>query len=71
MMRFYKLTSVFTGEDYYIRPDLIDYYKYTDEGVLLRINNMRLEVSKVDFTNMMILEGVDEYWNTPQFIEFQ
>ena len=63
-MRFYKLTSVSTGEDYYIRPDLIDYYKYTDEGVLLRINNMRLEVSKVDFTNMLILEGVDEYWQT-------
>ena len=60
-MRFYKLTSVLTGEDYYIRPDLIDFYKYTDNGVLLRIKNMRIEVSKVDFTNMLILEGVDEY----------
>ena len=63
-MRFYKLTSVLTGEDYYIRPDLIDFYKYTDNGVLLRIKNMRIEVSKVDFTNMLILEGVDEYWQT-------
>ena len=61
-MRFYKLTSVLTGEDYYIRPDLIDFYKYTDDGVLLRIKNMRIEVSKADFTNMLILEGVDEYW---------
>ena len=60
-MRFYKLTSVLTGEDYYIRPDLIDFYKYTDDGVLLRIKNMRIEVSKIDFTNMMILEGVEEY----------
>lgn len=60
-MRFYKLTSVLTGDDYYIRPDSIDFYKYTDDGVLLCIKNMRIEVSKVDFTNMLILEGVDEY----------
>ena len=61
-MRFYKLTSVVYGNEYYVRPDSIDFYKYTDDGVLLRIKNMRLEVSKVDFKNMLILEGIDEYW---------
>ena len=72
-MRFYKLTSVLTGDDYYIRPDMIEFYRYTDDGVMLSVNNIRLEVSKSDFTNMLILEGIDVYWqthNTQHTIEF-
>lgn len=70
MKTFYKLTSVYTGEDYYIRPDMIDFYKYTNEGVMIIVKNMRLEVSKVDFTNMLILEGIDENWHIQHIIEF-
>lgn len=61
-MTFYKLTSVLTGEDYYMNPTSIDYYKYTDSGVMIIAKNLRLEVSKSDFTNMLILEGINEYW---------
>ena len=70
-MRFYKLTSVLTGDDYYIRPDMIDYYRYTDDGVMMIVKSMRLEVSKSDFTNMLFLEGIDEYWHTQHTIEYQ
>lgn len=59
-MTFYKLRSVMSGEEYYIRPDLIDFYKYTNDGVLLRVKNMRLEVFKSDFKNMMFLENNKE-----------
>lgn len=70
-MRFYKLTSVLTGDDYYIRPDMIDFYRYTDDGVMIIAKKMRMEVSKSDFTNMLILEGIDEYWHTQHTIEYQ
>lgn len=60
-MTFYKLTSVVNGEDYYINPHSIDFYYYTDRGVMLIIKNMTTEVSKYDFENMMILEGGEEY----------
>lgn len=70
-MRFYKLTSVLTGDGYYITPDMIDFYRYTDDGVMMSVKNMRLEVSKSDFTNMLILEGIDEYWHTQHTIEYQ
>ena len=66
-MRFYKLTSVATGDDYYINPEMIDFYRYSqysDDCVMVYVNKTRLDVSKIDFTNMMILEGVDEYWQT-------
>ena len=69
-MRFYKLTSVITGDCYYIRPDMIDYYRYTDDGVMIIVKNMRLEVYKSGFTNMLIIEGIDEYWHTQHTIEF-
>lgn len=69
-MRFYKLTSVITGDSYYIRPDMIDFYRYTDDGVMMSVKNMRLEVSKSSFTNMLILEGIDEYWHAQHTIEF-
>ena len=63
-MRFYKLTSVVNGEDYYIKPESIDFYYYTDKGVMVIIKNMTAEVLESDFKNMLILEGVDEYWQT-------
>lgn len=61
MKTFYKLTSVVTGEDYYIKPESIDFYYYTDKGVMVIIKNMTTEVSKSDFINMLIQEGIDEY----------
>ena len=64
-MRFYKLTSVTTGDDYYINPNMIEFYRYSqysDDCVMVYVNKTRLDVSKIDFTNMLILEGVDEYW---------
>ena len=63
-MRFYKLTSVTTGDDYYINPNMIEFYRYSDDYVMVYVNKTRLDVSKIDFTNMLILEGVDEYWQT-------
>ena len=63
-MRFYKLTSVTTGDDYYINPNMIEFYSYSDDCVMVYVNKTRLNVSKIDFTNMLILEGVDEYWQT-------
>ena len=60
-MRFYKLTSVTTGDDYYINPNMIEFYRYPDDCVMVYVNKTRLNVSKIDFTNMLILEGVDEY----------
>ena len=45
-----------------MNPTSIDYYKYTDSGVMIIAKNLRLEVSKSDFTNMLILEGINEYW---------
>ena len=66
-MRFYKLTSVTTGDDYYINPNMIEFYRYSqdsDDCVMVYVNKTRLDVSKIDFTNMLILEDVDEYWQT-------
>ena len=62
-MTFYKLKGLISGEYYYMRPETIDYYRYTDDGVMIIAKKMRMEVSKTDFTNMLILEGIDEYWH--------
>lgn len=70
-MTFYKLKGLISGEYYYIRPETIDYYRYTDDGVMIIAKKMRMEVSKSDFTNMLILEGIDEYWHTQHTIEYQ
>lgn len=53
-MTFYKLKGLISGEYYYMRPETID-------GVMIIAKKMRMEVSKSDFTNMLILEGIDEY----------
>lgn len=60
-MTFYKLKGLISGEYYYIKPEDIDFYRYTDDGVMIRVKQMPMEVSKSDFTNMLILEGIDEY----------
>ena len=70
-MTFYKLKGLISGEYYYIKPEDIDFYRYTDDGVMIRVKQMPMEVSKSDFTNMLILEGIDEYWHTQHTIEYQ
>lgn len=70
-MRFYKLTDVETSDDLYVNPKIIEFYTYSDKGVIIHTNKYTMHVDKSDFTNMLILEGIDEYWHTPQFIEFQ
>lgn len=70
-MTFYKLKGLISGEYYYINPEDIDFYRYTDDGVMIRVKQMPMEVSKSDFTNMLILEGIDEYWHTQHTIEYQ
>ena len=52
-MNFYKLLDIELGSNVYINPKSIVYYVYHDTYV-----------DKSDFTNMLILEGVDEYWQT-------
>ena len=60
-MNFYKLTDIITHDEIYLNPKKINFYVYTNDGVMIDTDSIRIEVSKVDFTNMMILEGVDEY----------
>ena len=72
MMNFYKLTLVEDGKDIYVNPKSIMCYIYKDNNVDIFLNGGDyITVSEVDFTNMMILEGVDEYWNTQASTEFQ
>ena len=73
MMNFYKLTPTEDDKDIYINPKSIMAYYYKDEytvNIFLNGGDY-IPVSKSDFINMMILEGGSEYWNTPQFIEYQ
>lgn len=62
MITFYKLLDVDCKENIYVNPKHIERYTYYDYVVEIRftsgvINN----VSKSDFENMLILEGIDEY----------
>ena len=77
-MNFYKLTLVgdgkdiyVDGKDIYVNPKSIMCYTYEENNVNIFLSGGYVTVSAVDFTNMMILEGVDEYWNTQPSIEFQ
>lgn len=71
-MRFYKLTLVEDGKDIYVNPKSIMCYIYEENNVNIFLNGGDyITVSEIDFTNMMILEGVDEYWNTHASTEFQ
>ena len=71
-MNFYKLTLVEDGKDIYVNPKSIMGYIYEDNNVDIFLNGGDyITVDKSDFENMLILEGVDEYWNTQQSTEFQ
>ena len=64
-MNFYKLLDIELGLDVYINPKSIEYYVYHDTYVEVYLHTQQyMHVDKSDFTNMMILEGVDEYWQT-------
>ena len=68
-MTFYKLKSIENGKDIYINPNLIICYFYVndkdDSDVNIIFNSGDYAtVSKSDFENMLILEGIDEYWQT-------
>lgn len=72
MMRFYKLRDI-SNYDIYVNPKHIESYLYHNkdvEYVEIRFTSGEYaEVYLSDFENMMILEGVDEYWNTQHTIE--
>ena len=62
-MNFYKLLDTKYGLDVYINPKSIEYYVYHEASVEIYLHSKTfLHVDKSDFTNMMILEGVNEYW---------
>ena len=64
-MNFYKLLDIELGSDVYINPKSIVYYVYHDTYVEVYLYTQQyIHVDKSDFTNMLILEGVDEYWQT-------
>ena len=64
-MNFYKLLDIELGSDVYINPKSIVYYVYHHTYVEVYLQTQQyMHVDKSDFTNMMILEGVDEYWQT-------
>ena len=63
-MNFYKLLDTKYGLDVYINPKYIQYYVYHDTSVEIYLHSKKfLHVDKSDFTNMLILEGVNEYWS--------
>lgn len=61
MINFYKLTDIITDDELYLNPKTINFYIYTNDGVMIDTDSIRIEVSKEDFTNMLFLEGIDEY----------
>lgn len=71
MINFYKLTDIITDDELYLNPKTINFYIYTNDGVMIDTDSIRIEVSKEDFTNMLFLEGIDEYWHTQHTIEYQ
>ena len=63
-MNFYKLLDTKYGLDVYINPKYIQYYVYHESSVEIYLHSKKfLHVDKSDFTNMLILEGVNEYWS--------
>ena len=63
-MNFYKLKDIETGQDTYVNPKMIEYYMYVDDHVQIETSSMYMRVSLEEFEYMMILEGIEEYWNT-------
>ena len=64
-MTFYKLLDIKSGLHVYVNPKYIQYYVYHETSVEIYLySKVFMYVDKSDFTNMLILEGVDEYWQT-------
>ena len=63
-MNFYKLKDIETGQDTYVNPKMIEYYMYVNDHVQIETSSMYMRVSLEEFEYMMILEGIEEYWNT-------
>lgn len=66
-MNFYKMKSIDNGKEIYLNPKLIICYYNEDitkdSNVIIIFNGGDyVTVSKSDFINMLILEGIDEYW---------
>lgn len=61
-MNYYKLLDFSFYENVYVNPKNIETYKYNKNSVRVRFTSgLYGEFSKSDFSNMMILEGADEY----------
>ena len=60
-MNFSKLTDIEVDEELYVNPNSINFYMYTNDGVLIDTASTRIEVNKADFENMMLLEGAKEW----------
>ena len=64
-MSFYKLLDTKSGLEVYINPKSIECYVYHETSVEIYLHSkVFMYVDKSDFTNMLILEGIDEYWQT-------
>lgn len=71
MITFYKLFDYETKQDVYLNPNTIAYYAYNDTYVeIYLLSQQYLRTDKLDFMNMIFLEGGKEYWNTHQSTEF-
>ena len=61
-MNFYKLLDTKSGLEVYVNAKSIECYVYHDTSVEIYLHSkVFMYVDKSDFTNMLILEGIDEY----------
>ena len=61
-MNFYKLLDTKSGLHVYVNPKSIECYVYHETSVEIYLHSkIFMYVDKSDFTNMLILEGVNEY----------
>ena len=71
-MTFYKLYDHKTKQDIHLNPNTIAYYVYYDTYVEIYLLSQECFcIDKLDFMNMLFLEGGQEYWNTHSIIEYQ
>lgn len=71
-MTFYKLFDYETKQHVYLNPKTIAYYSYNDTYVeMYLLSQEYMRTDKLDFMNMIFLDGGKEYWNTHQSTEFQ
>lgn len=61
-MTFYKLYDYKTKQDIHLNPNTIEYYVYNDTYVeIYLLSQEYLCTDKLDFMNMLFLEGGKEY----------